>query len=52
MFKVQADYVTSRASGAIGPGALCRSLKEAQLLAKEWEARADLYNVVIIATER
>ena len=51
MYRVEADYVTSRASGAIGPGAFCYSLKDARELASEWEQRSDLFNVVITPTK-
>ena len=46
-YRVDADYLSMRGD-VIGPGAICRTMAEANELADQWRGRSDLKNVRII----
>jgi hypothetical protein len=46
-YRVEADYLSMRGD-VIGPGAICRTMAEAQELADQWRGRSNLKNVRII----
>ena len=46
-YRVEADFL-SMEGNVIGPGAVCRTMAEANELADQWRGRSNLKNVRII----